>query len=65
MKHKKIGTISKEETLKERNLKPVKIDDKTTILVPFEKDEKEARDEFLLKLGERERNRDNYNKFEP
>ncbi len=64
MRHKKIKAISEEEAKKERRLKPVKIDDKTTILVPFDRDAVEARNEFLLKLSEADRNRQNYNKHE-
>lgn len=65
MRHKKFKTISEEEAKRERRLKPVKIDDKTTILVPFDRDAVEARNEFLLKLGQADRNRQNYQKHEP
>lgn len=54
-KRKLMKTISLDEEKREQNLKPVRITDKIVILVPRNVPDDEARQEFLLKIQERDR----------
>jgi len=56
VKHKYVETYQKEEALRERSLRPVRVDDKTIIMVKEGIADEEARENFYLKL-ERQRTR--------
>ena len=55
VKHKYLETHQKDESKKEKSQKPVRIDDKTIILVDESISDSEAKENYLAKLHDRER----------
>ena len=65
MRRKKIKTIVAEEAKRDSKMKYVRVTDKITILVPRFVPDDEARQEFLLKIEERDRRRNPRNDIIP
>ena len=63
-KHKTLDTFHDEERARERKMKTVRIDCKTTIIVPVDVPDDEARETYLLKLKNNERRFVNYQRAE-